>query len=187
MVRANLRHSVTAFRARWLVVGLAALVAFVAQTSLPGPMSVRGIRPDLLLVVVVAYSLHYGPAQGGIFGLIAGFFVDVYGGRLIGLGALAKLVAGAACGLMGERVFRERAVVWAAMAGAASIVANGVYLALVRAFGVEIPVGLSVSRVIVPSALYDTVAGLFLYPLLARLFRLGDQLDERWRLGGAED
>lgn len=187
MAKAGIGNPITVFHARWLAAALATAVAFAAQTSLFGNISLWGIRPDLVLVVVVAYGLHYGPAPGAVLGLVAGFFVDVYGGRLIGMGGLAKLTAGAVAGLIGETVFRERALVWAAVTGAGSIVANGVYLLLARAFGLEIPVGLSISRVIAPSALCDTAAGFFLYPLLAHVFELSDQRDERRRLGRAED
>ena len=121
-------------------------------------------------MVVVAYGLHYGPAPGAVLGLVAGFFVDVYGGRLIGMGGLAKLTAGAVAGLIGETVFRERALVWAAVTGAGSIVANGVYLLLARAFGLEIPVGLSISRVIAPERAVRHRGQDFSFTLFSRTF-----------------
>lgn len=171
----------TPVRARWGLALVVALVAFAAQTGiapLPGP---PGIRLDLALVAIVAFALHYGPLDGAILGLVAGFVIDIYGGRLIGMGALAKLVAGAMGGVVGQKVFREHLLVPVAAVLVSSFAGNLVYLALARAFGVTWPILPGIQRVIVPAALYDAVAGILLYPLLARLYRLGDRLDERRR------
>lgn len=171
---------------RWALWVAVALLAFAVQTSRLSPISVWGARPDLVLVVVVAFALHFGPVQGGAVGLIAGFVVDLYGGRLIGMGGLAKLAAGAAGGLIGQKVFREHAIVRAAVVLVSSVVGNLVYLALARAFGLVLPVFESVYRVILPSALSDTAAGFVLYPLLFRLLLLSDRLEERLRTGSVE-
>jgi len=173
---------VTYARARWGFALCAALLAFAIQTSLLAPLSVGGIRPDLVLVVVVAFALHYGPLEGLLLGLAVGFAVDVYGGRLIGMGGLSKLVSGAVAGVMGEKVFREHVLVPAAIAGAASFTGNLVYLALVRAFGIGWPILHGVQHVIFPSAAYDALACLILYPLLARVYRMSDRLDEGRRM-----
>lgn len=177
---------VNAARARWGLTFLAGVLAFGAQTSLLAPLAVGGVRPDLVLVVIAAFALHYGPVQGAIAGLAAGFFVDLYGGRLIGMGGLAKLVAGGAAGLMGVKLFRERALVPAIVVFASSCVGNLVYLALARAFGLSWPIWQGIQRVILPSAVYDAAAGLLLYPLLARLFLLCDRLDEGRTSGSIE-
>lgn len=151
-----------------------ALVAFAVQTSLLAPLAPWGFRPDLVLVVVAVAGLHRGPVRAGAIGLAAGFLVDLYGGRLVGMGALAKLAAGALAGLIGQRVFRERSVVRAGVVLAASFAGNLVYWGLARAFGVAWPFVDGMVRVILPGALSDAVAGFVLYPLLARLFSVSD-------------
>ena len=70
---AGIGNPITVFHARWLAAALATAVAFAAQTSLFGNISLWGIRPDLVLVVVVADGLHDGPAPGALLGLVAGF------------------------------------------------------------------------------------------------------------------
>ena len=91
MATGSLRNPVTTSWAKWALWAVVALHVFAVQTSLFSHFAPWGVRPDLVLVFVVAYALHFGPVQGGAVGLIAGFFVDLYGGRLIGMGGLAKL------------------------------------------------------------------------------------------------
>lgn len=167
-------------RTLWLAV---VLVALAAETSLVAPLAPWGFRPDLVLVVVAVAGLHLGPVRGGAFGLVAGILVDVYGGRLIGMGGLAKLAAGALAGLIGERVFRERRAVRAAVVLAASLAGNLVYWGLARAFGLSWPLVDGIVRVMVPGALSDAVAGLVMYPLLVRLFSRREVVAEAGRAG----
>lgn len=182
MATGSLRNPLTSPWSRWALWVTAALVAFAAQTSLFGPLAPWGFRPDLALVVVAVCGLHFGPLRGGAIGLISGFVIDLYGGRLIGMGGLAKLAAGVTAGLIGQRVFRERSVMRAGVILATSLMGNLVYLGLARAFGLEWPVFDGLWRVILPGALSDTAAGLMLYPILARLFHLGGGAGERRRI-----
>lgn len=178
MATGSLRNRLTTQWPEWALWVAAALVALAGQTSLFGPLAPWGFRPDLVLVVVAVCGLRGGPVRGGALGLTVGFLVDLYGGRLIGMGGLAKLAAGAVAGLIGERVFRERSLVRAGVVMAASIVGNLVYLGLALAFGLAWPVLDGLVRVILPGALSDAVAGLVLYPLLARLVQ--------WSVGSGE-
>ncbi|MBO2522177.1 MAG: rod shape-determining protein MreD [Firmicutes bacterium] len=173
------RGAVTAARARRGLTLLAALLALAVQTSLFAGLDLGGIRPDLVLVVVVAYALASGAWEGALLGLAAGFLVDLYGGRLIGVGTLAKAAAGALAGFLGEKAFREHALVHAAAIFVSSLGSNGVYLVLARAFGLDWPLGWGIGRVILSGALYDALAGIVLYPLLARAYRAGNRLDDR--------
>jgi rod shape-determining protein MreD len=89
-------------RALWT--GLAIVGAVLVQTALgylfPGP----GRFLDPFLLVVVYCALAGGETHGMLAGVAAGWVQDaLFGGRVLGLSALSKLLVGFAVGLAGGR------------------------------------------------------------------------------------
>ncbi len=89
-------------RAFWT--GAAVFGAVLVETALgylaPGP----GRLFDPFLLVVVSCALIGGETHGMLSGVAAGWVQDVvFGGRVLGLSALSKLLVGFAVGLAGGR------------------------------------------------------------------------------------
>lgn len=89
-------------RALWTV--LAILGAVLVETALgylfPGP----GRLLDPFLLIVVYCALSGGETYGMLAGVSAGWVQDaLFGGRVLGLSALSKLLVGFAVGLAGGR------------------------------------------------------------------------------------
>lgn len=63
--------------ARLLLLGALLLTAAVIQTSLLPAVGITGIRPDLLLLVVVAVALREGALSGLRIGFAAGLLTDL--------------------------------------------------------------------------------------------------------------
>lgn len=63
--------------ARALVVGLVLVTAALLQTAFVPLVVLGGFRPDLLLLVTVAFALHDGPATGVRVGFAAGLLMDL--------------------------------------------------------------------------------------------------------------
>jgi rod shape-determining protein MreD len=80
---------------------LTGLFFVLLQITLLNLMSIRGIRPDLIILFVVGRSLAEGPTAGVIWGFGLGLLLDAIGSGPIGLGALAYSVSGFFCGLIG--------------------------------------------------------------------------------------
>ena len=157
----------------WVVAGLIVL-AYAAQTSLFLSLTAFGVRPDLVLLVVCASGLALGPGRGAAAGLLAGLFVDALTGRLVGLGAITKGIAGYAAGWMGRRLFPENALVSAGIAFAVSAGEGLLYLLGTYAFGAPIPLTAGFAAVVVPEACYNALVSLVLLPLLSRALKLAD-------------
>lgn len=78
---------------RLLGVVAALAVALVVQTSLPGAAPV-----DLVLVVVVAAALAFGPVTGLVAGTVGGLVQDALSSGILGMGGLAKTIVGFTAG-----------------------------------------------------------------------------------------
>jgi len=89
-------------RALWTAVALAGAV--LVETALAHLVALPGRYLDPFLLVVVYCALNFGETHGMLAGTAAGWVQDVmFGGRVLGLSALTKLVVGFSVGLAGGR------------------------------------------------------------------------------------
>ncbi|MDR3562859.1 MAG: rod shape-determining protein MreD [Negativicutes bacterium] len=92
---------------RPLIWGLLAVLFLIIQATLLPLIAINGIRPDLLLLVVVSSALLLGKEQGVGLGFFSGLLQDLASGNIFGLNVLAKIVTGYLAGAMERKVFKE--------------------------------------------------------------------------------
>lgn len=170
----------------WVIV-LLCLLAHVVQTSLLDHAVLWGVRPDLVLIMVCIVAIRRGPLDGAVAGAIAGFFVDLASGRLIGLGTLGKTVAGASVGWAGQRVFGDNVMAVVGMTAAGSVIEQGIYIFGAWAFGFPFPLAESIVRIALPSLWYDAAASAVVYPLFFLLERRIGRAGAKERPGPVHD
>lgn len=90
-----------------LIWGLLTLLTLVLQATVVPLMAIGGIRPDLLLIIVVSSALLQGKEQGVGLGFFAGLLQDLASGNIFGLNSLSKLATGYLAGSMERNVFKE--------------------------------------------------------------------------------
>lgn len=83
------------------------LAAMVVQTSLLRYVSIGGVRPDLVLIIVVYLGLIRGADIGSLSGFFFGLFEDAFSGTFLGANALSKTIIGFLCGLLGKRLYTQ--------------------------------------------------------------------------------
>lgn len=146
--------------------------AALLQAALAPHIAVFGVVPNLLFLVVVTVALMSGPGAGCAAGFAAGLVFDLLGVGPIGPSALVLTVVGYFAGTLHENLFAEG---WLApltvvfMAGLSAEVAYGLVLAVLGAS--EAGFGVSLVRVMLPGAVYNTAIALLIYPWLAQLLQ----------------
>jgi rod shape-determining protein MreD len=92
----------------WLVVFC---VCLVLQSTLMPVVGIKGIQPDLLVVMLFLLAIR----EGVMAGIYAGFFVglaqDLYSPAILGQNALAKTIIGFFAGLFNEKVIRTDPII----------------------------------------------------------------------------
>ncbi|MBE3036683.1 MAG: rod shape-determining protein MreD, partial [Candidatus Atribacteria bacterium] len=88
-----------------LLKGVIIIVALVIQLTLINLVTILGVKPDLIMVVVVVFSLRKGEKEGIISGFTSGLLQDIFSTGLLGINALAKTVIGFTCGILKEKIF----------------------------------------------------------------------------------
>jgi rod shape-determining protein MreD len=80
------------------------IVAFILQFTIIRFIEILHWRPDLILIILVSYSMRKGPNWGMTMGFFAGLFQDLISAQILGLTALAKTIAGFIAGILSGKL-----------------------------------------------------------------------------------
>jgi len=85
---------------RWFRFAVLVLIATILQTSLVGMVSLRGVRPDLLLILLVFFAISIDPRDAIVASFAVGFAADLsnpirglMGPQIISFGILGTLLS----------------------------------------------------------------------------------------------
>lgn len=77
-----------------ILIGFSLLVILL-QITVSSWLSIQGIKPDFVLILIMFVSVLYGRVYGELYGFSLGLIVDLIGvGLFLGLSAMSKTVAG---------------------------------------------------------------------------------------------
>jgi rod shape-determining protein MreD len=135
--------------------------AAILQTTVMPRFALWGVRPDLMLLVVVSWSLLRGTKEGLQWALGGGLLLDLLSGGPFGAATLSLALSSVVASL-GE-VTVSRGTAWLPVA--ASLMATALYdltyMLVLQLAGRPVLWGLGLARVIVPSMALN---GLATYP-----------------------
>jgi len=143
-------------------------------------LRVAGVKPDLVLLLVIFNGVLKGPREGAFWGFIGGLIEDFACGHYIGLHALSKLCAGYVAGLVEVRVYKESLFVAAVVVWGTSILAGAVVYLLLATLGIFVAPVEAFIRVIFPVAVYNALVSLLFYRLFHRATFYGILKEERF-------
>ena len=86
---------------------LATLIGLILQSTYFEGLKVAGLKPDLVMLIVVFYAVQQGAKKGAFFGFAAGLLEDVFAAKFLGIHAVIKAVIGFAAGMLEKRVYKE--------------------------------------------------------------------------------
>jgi rod shape-determining protein MreD len=79
----------------------------IIQTTIIPFVSIGGVTPDLILILLVFYSMRNGQIYGTVLGSVYGFLFDMITGSLLGSTMLSKTLAGFVAGYFSNENKRE--------------------------------------------------------------------------------
>ena len=106
---------------RPLVLTAVLVVAVLVQSTVLAELRLAGVRPDLLVLAVVAVAMASDAATGAVFGFVTGLVADLLFDLPVGVSALVYTAAGFAVGTVRVYVTSHRPLVHLVLAGAASL------------------------------------------------------------------
>ncbi|MGI6064880.1 MAG: rod shape-determining protein MreD [Bacillota bacterium] len=87
------------------------LFNLIFQATILPEFTFRGVKPDLLLIIVIFAALLKGTVTGVKVGFFIGLAQDLLSGKFIGLFMLSKMFTGLCVGLVESKIFKENYLV----------------------------------------------------------------------------
>ena len=143
-------------------------------------LNLFGIRPDMLMALIVSYGMLMGRLPAAVLGCGLGLFMDAMFGKMLGLTAICYLLAAYTSGFFYQKYYADNFIMPAAIAGVAQLVSEHLMGLGMLLRGGSFPYLQTLTTYIVPCAV---ATGLLCIPLhLLVKSALGQQA----RLHGAE-
>ena len=155
---------------------LLAYLGLLLQSTIFSQITIAGVKPDFVLILILFMAILEGPKRGVLFGYTLGFLEDIMTGRLIGVNALSKGITGFILGWFTKRTYRENLLV-PIMGVFIGTIFNGlIFFIIGKIFGLNWPVSMLIWKTI-PTAIYNTCLVPFAYSYF--FYRAEDRNRER--------
>lgn len=154
------------------------------QSTVLDYIKILNVKPNLLLVFVVAVAFLQGNVEGTVVGFFAGLSQDIVSGKLIGLYALLCLYLGLAVGSVNKRLYRDNLLIVIFFTFASTVIYEAVVY-FINAFNSIISGQAhflyAIRGVILPEAIYNSVISIFMYILVRKFSLRFEKLDKASR------
>lgn len=138
----------------------------VIQGTLLARLHLFGASPNLLLVVVVCWSLLHSVSEGLLWAFVGGLGVDLIAGLPLGTTALALMPTCFLAGLGRSSIFTNSVLLPALLVMLATLIFGGLSLILMSLRGTPVEWAGTALRVILPELALNVLLVLLIYPLL---------------------
>jgi len=156
---------------------IALVICILLQSTILGRVAIRGVRPDLAMLVLVFVSIRRGPMVGQVSGFASGFLEDLMNVSPLGFHSLLRTVIGYVFGLLSGNVFVDPFLMPIILAVVATIL-KGLLSGIISAvFGIESSGFITFTGRLWIEVGYNGIVAPFLFALL-NLFKAFKQADK---------
>lgn len=146
----------------YLVLGLLGLFSLLLESTLFNELMIAGVKPDLVLIIVILYAVFNGPQEGAMLGLFLGFLEDLFMAKYLGINALTKFSVGLIIGSFEKRIYKENFFVPTIALLFGSLIHGLLFIFISNIIGYPLGIKSFISLVI-PIAIYNTCFAPFVY------------------------
>jgi rod shape-determining protein MreD len=125
----------------------------------------KGIKPDLVLVLVCLFSLRYGPVKGMAFGAAAGLLLDAASGFIMGPNIISKSAVAVLMNLFRNKFYNWNSLLSAFVIMGMMILDVVLVYFYMRTFSSISPAELHLKPVIL-QGIYTSAASLLFYHII---------------------
>jgi len=139
------------------------ICAVFLQMTLLNFFPILGVKPDLVLIIVVYNAFLRGSREGAFIGFCGGIFEDLIIGNYIGMNALSLMAAGYLIGFTESKLYKDSSFIAAVLVWAGSFTAQVINYVLISFSNVYINPGVAFIHTIIPVATYTALLAPFFY------------------------
>ena len=163
----------------YLAVPLLLSVALLQSTVLPA-LTIVGVKPELMLLTVLSWSLLRGVEEGLVWAFLGGMMLDLFSGGPLGASTLALLVVSFLFGLAQGSVRRTSLLLPMGAALAGTLLFQGLLLLVVQLTRGAVSWADSLIHVMLPSLAVNTLLMPVMFQALAWLDRRTGREEIGW-------
>ena len=164
---------------RKIVLFIIISICFVLQTTTFQTLSLAGIAPNLMIIIVAAFGLMRGKREGMYIGFISGLLIDIFCGFYLGIYALLYMYVGYLTGLFQKRFYPEDIKLPLLLISASDFITNVIIYIVLFLTRSRYDFGYYFMRVIIPELVYTMVITIFLYLLLLKINQKLEDYEKR--------
>jgi len=145
-------------------------IGLILQVTVFSHLRIAGIKPDLILILVLAIGFFQGTYRGMSFGFLGGFLEDVFSSASLGTNALSKVICGFLVSLIGKKVY-ENIGTQVVIIIAFSLLDRIITLIILFLSSGTCSIFLSFIPQTLVYLLYNLILGLIVFPLMKKISR----------------
>jgi rod shape-determining protein MreD len=149
--------------------------ACLFQATAAARIKIYGVKPDLVLILIVIGTLVYGGRSGLMWAFFGGLGLDIFSGGPMGSSSLALMAAVLVAGFGHRTLSRFNVLVPLVAMVAGTLVYAGAYLGILAVLQYldvthhQVPLLSTIQSVVVPAVVYNTTLMVILIPFLNRI------------------
>ncbi len=132
-------------------------------------LRILGIKPDLLLILVIFIGLYKGPISGAWYGFLAGILLDIFSSSPLGTNAISKTVLGSLAGMAAPFLYLEAPLIPGLLLFLGMFLEGILLFILLSSFYLAPPFSYSFLYIILPASLYTSLIAPFFFSVFKRI------------------
>lgn len=153
--------------------------AFLIQLLFLDHIKIAGVKPDLLVLLVVFFAIFFGPGTGAEAGFVSGLFKDTYSLDIFGVNIVLLSLTGLIVGMLSPKLFRESKLTQGLLVFASSVLYMIIHYfvssLILKITYVTLPEYLY--GLILPSSFYTAALSIIIFPALINIYRLKENAE----------
>jgi len=156
---------------------LMVLIVFVIQTTILHNFSIRGIIPNLLVIVILSTSLLRGKIEGAIIGASLGIFQDIFFGGVVGFYATIYMFLGYLTGYLYLNFYKDSVLIPIGVIAAGDLVVNLIVYFFTFLFRGQLAFPQYARQIIIPELIYTILTGFLVYRLIYLVNKMIEEVE----------
>ena len=153
-----------------VALGIILLIVAALQSTWVPFWEIKGIMPNLPLILVVFVSLLKGEKYGAIMGMLTGLLMDFDSAKYIGLNMLSMLLVGFFVARTMERFYKANYIIPLTATAIGSLIYYASFLFFAFLARAGIPFWQNLISYAIPATLYNMVLAMLLYVVIYLIF-----------------
>ena len=143
------------------------ILSIILQITIIPLFSIKGISPDLILILVISVSIQRGKFWGVVGGFSAGLVFDAFGTAFVGLSSLANSISAFVAGfLLGEQLEQRFGVIVGLIL--VSLLIHDFLYYTILSIGISIGFWVTLFKHVVPQSFYTLIFMVIIHMVLPR-------------------